>query len=329
MISTASRSLQDSYILSSLISTIFIFWFAGRSLLTFICNFNMFSTTFILSLLASVATAQLPESKPLPSFAIVSSGATIEPPSTTISNSASRVPASESFNPSKAPAFTLSAGASDLSALPVFSSTPCASQIVPKPSYSATANLSIGQPVPTPGVPGSSTLKIPSSEQGPQTTTASPTITPTPNPSNEDNGEGEDQDEDGNDDDDETPCPEEEPNTAKPLTAASPIPTPASPLPPFPTTGVPLFPTASINTDRPGLPGLPSGFPGYGWGRPRPSGMWPSRGGPRPTGGFWHPRPTGGFWGQLPSGGFAKPSGVAGKPCTTFETRIRPVPTGV
>jgi len=99
---------------------------------------------------APTPSAAVPADSVLPSFAIVTSGATIEPLSTPAPvvtptptptpfdddqpapyNSSIQVPASESFNPSQAPAFTPSAGVPDISSGPVYSSTPCSSLPLP------------------------------------------------------------------------------------------------------------------------------------------------------------------------------------------------------
>jgi hypothetical protein len=106
-------------------------------------------------------------------------------------------------------------------------------------------------------------------------------------------------------------------------------------VPPYPAgTGSTVYPSGSgmrpSGVPHPTGSGRPDWFHGrrphgsFGWGRPRPSGMWPAHGYPQPTGGFHYP--------SRPSAAFG-PEGAAGvkassTPCT-LETKVRPTPTAL
>lgn len=233
---------------------------------------------------SSTTAAEIPADSTLPTFELVTSGATITPPSTTIAATAlpsvfysdeysvsipteisSQVPAistgvdqpapsatvtlpaSESFNPTNAPAFTESTDIPNPTIGPESSSTPCSSELVPTETPEASE---------APEVPAASSTSCTESEA--PATTAVPTETPAPQvPSNAD----------------ETPCPEESEPTATRAEASVP---PYTPLPteaPYPSgTGRP-----SHGWGRP--------FPTGKWhhsGRTRPTGSF----GPRPSSGL-------------------------------------------
>ncbi|CAO2658513.1 Nn.00g062360.m01.CDS01 [Neocucurbitaria sp. VM-36] len=260
---------------------------------------------------APTTAPETPVESSLPTFELITSGATVTPPTTSAPVAAStslpvdddqpapyesiQVPASESFNPTEAPAFTESIETPIASVAPEYSSTPCSSVVTP--------------------------TEVPSGEEGAPSespsTTAAPVETPAPGP----------------EEDDDVPCPEDDAEaTGTPLDATAPIPTDTAvptaiptELPPFPTGSAPAFPPFPTGTARPSRrPHF--GRPGYGWGRPRPSGFWPSRGYPRPTGGFgFGPRPSAGFEAEKFDFGLGK-SAAKSTPCG-FETRVRPTAT--
>ncbi len=91
---------------------------------------------------------------------------------------------------------------------------------------------------------------------------------------------------------------------------------PNTDLPPYPV-GTSSVTYANGSGMRPSSVPYPTSRPqgNFGWGRPRPSGMWPAHGYPRPTGGFHHH--------SKPSVAGAK----ASNPPCTLETRVRPTPT--
>jgi hypothetical protein len=273
----------------------------------------MLQSTFLLSLLTGLSlSAALPADSALPSFAIVTPGATIEPASTPISvskptstpvdndqpdpyNSSIQVPASESFNPSNAPAFTPRPGVPSPS---VYPSTPCSSEATPTAVPELPGNNpSIALPIETP------TLNVPSNGEVTPVLPSSATLpiqTPTP-----DNGE-----------DDDIPCDEDDDETETPSDASRPLPS-HTVRPPFPTGGRPTYPSGA---PYPSGIAFPSNRPAFGWGRPRPTGAFPSRGAAHPTHHFGHPlRPSAGF----PQKG-AGPAATT--PCT-LETRVRPTST--
>lgn len=269
---------------------------------------------------ASTAAPEIPADSTLPTFEIVTSGATITPPSTTESATAlptsaygeysasiptevsSQVPAistgidqpapsatftlpvSESFVASEAPAFTESTVIPNPTIGPESSSTPCSSEIVPTEAPEA--------PIETPEASEVPAASTPCTEGEVPATTAAPVNTPTPE---------------------------------VPSGAEAEVPT-FTPLPtevPYPTgTGIP-----SRNSGRPFPTGNwhHGGRPGFGWGRPQPSGWgaWPGRGGARPTGSLG-PRPSAGTQPEKYDFGLGKASST---PCT-LETRIRPTATG-
>ncbi|KZM23639.1 uncharacterized protein EKO05_0007444 [Ascochyta rabiei] len=272
---------------------------------------------------ASTGAPEVPADSSLPTFEIVTSGATIMPPSTTVAATALpsifysaeysasiptelssqipaistgkdqpapsatvTLPASESFSPSDAPAFTESTDIPNPTIGPESSSTPCSSGIVPTE---------------TPEYPGEN---VPTGAQS----TAVPVETPTPEIPSDAEG---------------TPCSEEAGATATSAEAEVPTFTPLPTEIPYPTgNGSPShgsgrpFPTGEWHN---------GGRPGFGWGRPRPSGWgaWPGHGGARPTGSFG-PRPSAGTEPEKYDFGMGKASST---PCT-LETRVRPTATG-
>jgi len=310
--------------------------------------------------IASSAAPELPADSDLPTFEIVTSGATITPPSTSAEATAlpssaypeytasiptelssqvpavstgtpsalptsaygeypasiptevsSQVPAistgldqpapsstftlaaSESFNPTDAPAFTESTDVPNPTIGPE-SSTPCSSELLP-------TEAPVESPVQTPEA-----SEVPQAPEAPEVpaTTAVPIETPTP----EVPSEGVE----------ETPCTEEPEATATGVAAENPALTPLPTEAPFPTG------TATRNSGRP----FPTGNwhhgdrPGFGYGRPRPSG-WGSRPGhgrPRPTGSF------GSYAGTQPEKFDFGLNKASSTPCT-LETRVRPTAT--
>lgn len=224
---------------------------------------------------ASTSAAQVPADSALPTFEIVSSGATIDPPTTpTPAPQATsspvdddqpapyesvKIPASESFIQSDAPAFTDSAETPLASVAPVYSSTPCSVEAQPTETPEYTSK---DTPLPTdtalpPYPTGTGIADVPSFATG----------------------------------------------------------TGSATLPPFPTgTGFSGY--------------FPSGRPGFGWGRPRPSGYWPGLGyNPRPAGGYGRghghrhgPRPSAGFEPEKYDFGMGKATNT---PCT-LETKVKP-----
>lgn len=198
-----------------------------------------------------------------------------------------RVPASESFNPSKAPAFTGSYGGVP-GGFPgtQYASTPCSTQATPTPSPKTT----IADAAPSTVSPPSATSPIES-----------------PHP-------------------DETPCDEDEERAPLGATALFPspvalptrLPTGGIPrLPLRPTGHFPYFPPGTIRPDR----GHRHGHP-FGWRRPNPSGL----GAWHPTGESRHgPRPTATF--APDSYGVSMGKGSAATTPCTLETRVRPTPT--
>jgi hypothetical protein len=359
------RPLRDLSVLSSLCST-HILLFAGRSYQSLVCTSDPFAkmlhTTFVFCLLARAASAQYPvvTNSALPSFTTVTLSATMTSPcsETPVATPTSsyvdddqpapyesfQIPASESFDPSKAPAFTGSAGGvldglpgpqySSASRSPRATPTPSPfddDQPAPYESIQVPASESFN-PSKAPaftgsaggvpgGFPGTQYASTPCSTQAtptplPQTTTAGVALSPvstlpieSPHP-------------------EETPCAEDDERT--PLGATAPFPShiafptgiltggfPHFPL--RPTGHFPYFPAGTGSPHRGHRHGRP-----FGWRRPHASGM-----------GAWHP--TGVFrHGPHPSATFAPESygvGVgkgfaATTPCT-LETRVRPTPTKV
>jgi hypothetical protein len=277
----------------------------------------MLHSTFIFSLLACTASARsvpraaaLPADSSLPSFALVTPGATIEPPSslapivtptptpTPIDNdqpapydSTLQIPASQSFNPSDAPAFTPRPGTPNPSSNPVFPSTPCSTEAAPTaaPEYPiGTPSLALPSEIPTP--------KVPSNGEAPSVSASSaklPATTPTP-------ASGE------------KPCTSSYP--AIPIFSGTPS-----------SINFPSFPTGSQTSKPfPTAPGRPGDRLAYGWGRPRPTGAWPSRGAAGPH----YPHPSAGLpLPPRPSAGFGASKGNAATTPCTLETRVRPTPT--
>lgn len=374
---TISRSLTDHYILSSPLSAL---PFLSRSFFFSSLLFtpqnvgNMIYTYSLLPLLASVASAQRFESKSssnctlmatsapipkvpagsvLPYFGLATSGTTITPPSSSVhtviststiivsaSHSSVRMPASESFNASNAPAFTSGIPSPPG---PMYPSTPCAHEVTSTSirGYPVGDFSSISSALPdattAPGKPTSPVVPVFNTTRN----VTSPVKSPMPEAG--------------------SPKP-----PAVPLDASRPIPMgtgmppkmppfpvgtgmPARP-PLFPTGGSPALPPFPIGTDRPGH-GHRGGRPGFEHGRPRPSSWaaWPGRGAARPTGGL---RPSGFDIGQgrpdmepgaaqptgspRPSAGFDigknKPGmgpDAAATMLHTLETRVRPTPSEV
>ncbi|KAI8934175.1 hypothetical protein NX059_008925 [Plenodomus lindquistii] len=239
---------------------------------------------------------QVPADSALPTFAIVSSGATIEPPTAPTPSVPAQstplpvdddkpapyesvtVPASESFNPTNAPAFSVDFPLPSLG--PVISNVLSGiSEIIPTglPEFGRYPDESSVAPVPTPA---------------PEVPQASPAPV-------------------------EMPIPIETP--AAPELPSFPIGTGSPARPAFPTgTGAPAFPYPTGT----GAPGQFHGFqPGFGWGRPRPTGFWPGRG--RGRGG----RPSSGYAPEKFDFGMGKGKDTAKTTPCTLETRVRPAPT--
>ena len=302
----------------------------------------------------STAAPEVPADSALPTFEIVTSGATITPPSTSVAATAlpsivysqeysvsiptelsSQVPAistgedqpapsatvtlpaSESFDPTNAPAFTKSTNSPNPSIGPASSSTPCSSEIVPTeaPEYPGESvpskTQSTALPVETPDASEVPAASTPCTESSVSATATVPTTTPVLDvPS----------------DAEKTPCSEGLEATG--VKAEIPAFTPA--FTPHPAE-VPSATGTGIPSREPGRP-FPTGNwhhgsrPGFGWGRPHPSGwgVWPGHGGSRSTGSFG-PRPSAGTEPEKYDFGLGKASST---PCT-LETRVRPTATGM
>ncbi|KAH6526140.1 hypothetical protein HBI81_126830 [Parastagonospora nodorum] len=198
------------------------------------------------------------------------------------SNSSVQLPASESFNPSNAPAFTATSGGVDPSSNPVYaSSTPCSSKVA------STAAPSIATPIET------MTTKTPSN--GKATLSSSSAAAPTPALK-----------------DDKTPSDATKPTPSKPTRS------------PVPTSNRPSYP---IGGSGPAGIDHPNKRPAFGWGRPRPAGAWPGRvaGWPvRGSGNRAKPTPVRPVAGKRKGEG--KPTST---PCSTLQTRVRATPTGM
>jgi hypothetical protein len=334
----------------------------------------MLHSTFLLSLLASAVCA-LPTEPVLPSFAIVSPGATIiEPPSSVAPmvtatstpvdsdqpdpyNSSIQIPASESFNPSNAPAFTPSSGVPNPTSNPAFPSTPCSTTVGPTSTpvdddqpdpYNSSIQVPASESFNPSKAPAFTTIAgIPSPSAYPSTpcsnqatstittTVTAPAQTPAPSTG------------------DDEPCDEEPTASSTSISAffsAPPAPLSAFPsfstgpalpaslsafpsfsigiAPPAPLSAFPSFSTIALPIGGPRPTGItfPSGRPAYGAGRPRPSGAWPSRGAARPTLGYGsRPRPSASS--EIPTHSVAG-KGAASTPCT-LETRVRATPTAI
>jgi hypothetical protein len=240
------------------------------------------------------------------------------------------LPASESFNPTNAPAFTESTDIPNPTIGPASSTTPCSSEITATPAPEAPvetpeasevpatstpcteegeAPVTTPAPVETPEaseVPAASTPCTEENEAPVSTPAAIETPTPTPQvPSGA-----------------ETPCSEELEATATGADAQAPTftPLPTEASVPYPTgTDVP-----SRNSGRPFPTGQwhHGGRPGFGWGRPHPTGWKPWHGRPRPVGSF-SPRPSASTQPEKYDFGLGKASST---PCT-LETRVRPTAT--
>ncbi|KAF3039151.1 hypothetical protein E8E12_003916 [Didymella heteroderae] len=213
------------------------------------------------------------------------------------------LPASESFNPTDAPAFTESTDIPNPTIGPASSTTPCSSEITATPVPES--------PVETPEASEVPATSTPCTEEGEAPVSTPAAIeTPTPTPEVPSGVE-------------ETPCSEEA--AAAATSAEAEVPT-FTPLPteapvPYPTgTGSP-----SRNSGRPFPTGnwRHGGRPGFGGGRPHPSGWKPWHGRPRPTGSSG-PRSSVGTQPEKYDFGLGKPSST---PCT-LETRVRPTATG-
>ncbi|KAJ4988197.1 hypothetical protein SVAN01_06293 [Stagonosporopsis vannaccii] len=331
--------------------------------------------------IASSAAPELPADSDLPTFEIVTSGATITPPSTTAAatalpssaygdysasiptevssqvpavstgtpsalptsaygeysasiptevssqvpvistgldqpapSSTFTLPASESFNPTDAPAFTESTDIPNPTVGPESSSTPCSSEIVP-----TEAPVETPVETPAPEVPSEDEEETPCTEEPEATVTGINTDVPTATetPIVETSAP-----ETPSDDAEETPCSEEPEATATGAAAENSALTPLPTEAPYPTGAG----TATRNSGRPFPTGNwhHGGRPGFGYGHPRPSGWgaWPGRGRPRPTGSF------GSYAGTQPEKFDFGLSKASSTPCT-LETRIRPTATGV
>ncbi|KAH7084705.1 hypothetical protein BKA63DRAFT_402059 [Paraphoma chrysanthemicola] len=266
-------------------------------------NSDATGTPIVIDSSAAAAPTPAPVDSALPSFAIVSSGATIDPVST---------PAA-AITPIPTPA------------------TPVAPSSVASPIETPSPEEGDDEDLPcddseddseVPAVSATPSPQVPSNGQATPSSPASPIATPSP----EETG-----------DDEDLPCDDEagdaeSDDTDTPLGASKPFPS-ATATPPYPyPSGFPTGsgsrspPTAALptGTGRPGSGhGRPTyGRPGFNWGRPRPSG-WGSW--PKPTGGFG-PRPGAGFGPEKYDFGLVKGQEAKSTPCT-FETRVRPSAT--
>lgn len=244
----------------------------------------------------------------------VSTGVDQPAPSSTFT-----LPASESFNPTDAPAFTESTDIPNPTIGPESSSTPCSSELTPTeapeapvetPEASEVPEAPTTTATPAPEVP-SEAEETPCPEESAATATGVeaevPAVTTTPASQTPSDAE-------------ETPCSEETEATATGAAAKSLTFTPLPTDVPYPTgTG-----SRSGHSGRPFPTGNwhHGGRPGFGYGRPRPSGWgsWPGHGRPRPTGSF------GSYAGTQPEK-FDFGLKASSTPCT-LETRVRPTATG-
>jgi hypothetical protein len=274
----------------------------------------MLHSTFILSLLACTVSARsvpraaaLPADSALPSFALVTPGATIEPPSsvapivtptptsTPIDNdqpapydSTLQLPASQSFNPSEAPAFTPQPGTPDLSSNPVFPSTPCSTEVAPTAAPEYPVSTPSPAPIETP------TPKVPSNDEAPSASASSVKL-PT-----------------------ETPCSSSS-YPSIPIFSGTPSSINFSSFPTGSQISKP-FPTA------PGRPGDRPAY-GWGRSRPTGAWPSRGAAAPS-HGWAYHPRPSAGLpLPPRPSSGFGASKGNAATTPCTLETRVRPTPT--
>lgn len=213
-----------------------------------------------------------------PAFTPAPGAPTGNPVYSTTPCSTIKVPASETFDPSNAPAFTPAPGAP--TGNPVYSSTPCET-----PTATPSPIISIETPTP----------KVPSNGKATPSSAALPVQTPTYG-----SGQGEKE-----------PCDEDDKAPAQP---SVPVPFGSAPPASIPASGSPSFPT---------MIGRPNERPGFGWFRPRPQGAWPHGGAPRPTKAYGHPLPP-----NNPAGVGASKANAASTPCT-LKTRVRPTATAL
>jgi hypothetical protein len=315
-------------------------------------------------------SAPAPSHSALPTFELVTSGATITPPSTSapLATSTSnpldddqpkpsesvQVPASESFIASEAPAFSLSIDLPLGSLLPVYSSTSCSSTVEPtetpittpfdddQPKPSASIELPASESFIASEAPAfTGTIDIPLASFLPvySSTPCSSTVTPTQAPETSTGT---------------LPIETPEPATSTPCSEGGAQSTDATLSEYYPSgtgmrpssvpTSLPPYPidsdTFSYYPSGTGMRSSPSGVPyptgtgrpswhhghrpygGFGWGRPRPSGMWPAEH-------YHYPRPTGGFHhAPRPSAAFDTNGKASSTPCT-LETRVRPTATAL
>jgi len=129
----------------------------------------------------------------------------------------------------------------------------------------------------------------------------------------------------------------EKPNDVPTLPESPPVPMgiKAPPLPPLSTgSGVSVLPAYPTSTGSPGS--FSAVAPGFGWGRPRPTGFWPGRGYPQNTSGYGRghgrkPIPSAGSlpenYHQVEAEQKGKDKGQAKSTPCTLETRVRPTAT--
>lgn len=241
------------------------------------------------------------------------------------------LPASESFNPTNAPAFTESTDIPNPTIGPASSTTPCTSEITATPAPQVPVETPEASEVPATSTPCTKEDEVPTSTSAPVETpeaselpatstpcteegevpvsTSAAVETPTPTPQVPSGAE-------------ETPCSEEPAATATGAEANAPT------FTPLPTEAPVPFPTGNGRpSDHPGRPSSTGqwyhgGRPGFGWGRPHPSGWKPLHGRPRPTGSFG-PHASAGTQPEKYDFGLGKASST---PCT-LETRVRPTAT--
>jgi hypothetical protein len=208
------------------------------------------------------------------------------------------IPSSERFDPSTALAFTESIATPLVSLLPVYSSTPSSSIAVPtkvpsseelEPLMSSTTAF----PIETPASQSATSISCTKDKVEATGTPLGATVSS-------------------------SPAPELPPYSTGAESLA---------FPPYPSgTGMGSSLTGAPIPTGAGHPEWVAGGRGFGIGRPLPSGIFPSRGYPRPTGGFhWAPRPSAGFDPENFGLGIGKGK-ASNTPCT-LETRVRPTAT--
>lgn len=248
--------------------------------------------------IASSAAPELPADSGLPTFEIVTSGATITSPSTTVA--ATALPSSVDGEYSASIPLEVS---SQVSAIRTGGG-----QTAPSATFTPRASGSV-KPTTTPeatDVPEAPANSTPCTASEASATTAVPAENPVPEVPSEDAQTA--------------PCSESLEATATDAAIETPALTPVSTRAPYPT----VAETAIRNPERPFQTGNwhHGGRPGFGHGRPRPSGwgVWPGHGRPKPTGSY------GSYPGIQPEKFDFGLSKASDTPCT-FETHIRPTAT--